>query len=169
MTSKIFTWTAVAAVVALVAIQLVPVDRSNPPVTAEVQAPPEVMSQIRTSCYDCHSNEASWPWYAYVAPVSWFVADHVHEAREHLNFSTWGDLPAEERAEMAEEISEEVHEGEMPLSSYLWMHADARMSEAEQRVITDWADGLHGSRGGEGSPAGSHEEGERGSGERGGP
>ena len=152
MTSKVFTWAAVAALVALAAIQLVPVDRSNPPVTAEVQAPPGVMSQIRTSCYDCHSNESDWPWYSYVAPVSWFVADHVQEGREHLNFSTWGDLPAEEQAEMAEEISEEVHEGEMPLSSYLWMHADARMSGAQQRVITDWADGLHASLGGEDRP-----------------
>jgi hypothetical protein len=84
---KIKIWIAVG--VALGLAQLVPLDRSNPPVSAEVPATPEVRAILKRSCYDCHSNETRWPWYAYAAPMSWLLVYDVHEAREHMNFSTW--------------------------------------------------------------------------------
>jgi len=89
--------------------QFVPVDRSNPPVVADLQAPVDVKSVLQRSCYDCHSNEVKWPWYSYVAPVSWLVAHDVKEGREELNFSEW-DRYAND-PEMKEEIVEEVAEG----------------------------------------------------------
>ena len=80
-------------VIALVlfAIQLVPVPRENPPVTAEIQAPDQVRSLLESSCYDCHSNQTVWPWYSHVAPVSWLVYRDVRKARDELNFSLWGE------------------------------------------------------------------------------
>ena len=79
-----FVWVVIAA---FILIQFVPVDRSNPPVLSDVQAPAEVQTILRRSCYDCHSHETHWPWYAYVAPASWFVVDHIEEGREDLG--TW--------------------------------------------------------------------------------
>ena len=128
----------IVVAVAVIAIQLVPVDRSNPPVTGEVEAPAAVVEVLRTSCYDCHSNETRWPWYAYVAPVSWLVAEDVEHGREHVNFSTWTQDDAEEQAEHLEEIWEEVEEGEMPLKKYLLLHGDARLTDAGRDVLRSW-------------------------------
>jgi len=128
----------IVVAVAVVAIQLVPVDRSNPPVTGEVEAPAAVVEVLRTSCYDCHSHETRWPWYAYVAPVSWLVAEDVEHGREHVNFSTWAEDDAEEQAEHLEEIWEEVEEGKMPLKKYLLLHGDARLTDAGRDVLRSW-------------------------------
>ena len=118
--------------------QLVPVSRATPAVEQEVDAPPEVRSVLERSCYDCHSHATRWPWYAWIAPVSWLVARDVNEAREHLNFSTWGRYDAEERAENLEEIAEVLEEGEMPPWFYLPLHPDARLSEAELATLRAW-------------------------------
>jgi hypothetical protein len=129
---------ALAVVAALLLIQLVPVDRENPPVTSEVAAPEPVRAVLRRSCYDCHSHETRWPWYARVAPVSWLVAHDVHEGREHLNFSTWDRYDAKKRRELREEAWEEVDEGEMPLWFYLPLHPDARLSDADRAALRAW-------------------------------
>jgi hypothetical protein len=121
------------------AIQLVPVDRSNPPVTADLAAPPAVDAVLRASCYDCHSNETRWPWYSRVAPVSWLVARDVEEARDRLNFSLWGTYEAKRQQRLAEEMWEEVEKGEMPLQMYLLAHADARLTEDDRAVLAAWS------------------------------
>ena len=118
--------------------QLVPIERTNPAVEAEVPASDEVQQILRRACYDCHSNETRWPWYAHVAPVSWLVAYDVSDARGHLNFSTWNAYDAEERAHKLEEAWEEIDEGEMPLWFYLPLHPQAQLSEADKRVMKDW-------------------------------
>jgi hypothetical protein len=94
---------ALALLVLLLLIQLWPVERTNPPVSAPLEADPEVVAVLRAACYDCHSNETVWPWYSRVAPLSWQVAHHVEEGREELNFSEWGSYTAETRREFAEE------------------------------------------------------------------
>ena len=126
----------------LVVIQLIPVDRSNPPVEEEVPAPTAVRQILRTSCYDCHSNESVWPWYAYVAPVSWLVTHDVHEAREHMNFSTWNDYDEDERIELLEEVWEEVEDGEMPLWFYVPLHPEAELAEQDKRLLRGWVEGM---------------------------
>jgi hypothetical protein len=125
---------------ALVAAQLVPVRRDNPPVQADLQAPEPVKQILQRSCYDCHSNETRWPWWSRVAPASWLVAWDVREAREELNFSSWEKLRARKRAEMREEIWEEVDEGEMPLWYYLPAHPEARLGADEQAILRAWAE-----------------------------
>jgi len=132
---------AIGVVIILIGIQFFSVNKTNPPVTAALDAPPEVMSVLKRSCYDCHSNETSWPWYSSVAPVSWLVADDVSEGRRHLNFSEWGDLTRQKVARKKEHIWEEVKEGGMPLSKYLWMHSDAKLSQKDKDIIRDWTGG----------------------------
>lgn len=129
--------------VALVGIQFVPVDRRNPPVdpSLQVTAPQDLLAVLKRSCWDCHSHETVWPWYSYVAPASWFVADHVHEGREQMNFSTWLDeYPDDVDQEDARaECWDEVKKGKMPLRSYLILHPDAELSDADKALLKDWA------------------------------
>lgn len=127
----------VLAVLAL--IQVVRPSRSNPPVTADLQASPEVEQVLRRACYDCHSNETRWPWYSHVAPVSWLLSHDVQAGRKELNFSEWGTLSSSEQAEQRGGIAESIAEGEMPPWYYLPMHPDARLSAADQSLLSAWA------------------------------
>jgi hypothetical protein len=129
-----------AVVVLFLAIQLVPVDRSNPPVVADFDGPPDVEAVLRGSCYDCHSHETEWPWYSYVAPSSWLVAHDVEEAREHLNLSSWGTYDARRQAKLAEEMWEEVEDGEMPLLMFRLAHPDARLTETDRATLRAWSE-----------------------------
>ena len=122
----------------VVLLQLVPVDRTNPPVTSEIAAPAPVMEVLQTSCYDCHSNETDWPWYSNVAPVSWLISKHVQIGREQLNFSHWGELSDEDREHALGEIWEEVERGTMPHRGYMRWHTEARMSPAQMQILEEW-------------------------------
>lgn len=136
---KVVKWALIGFVVVLVLIQLIPVERSNPPVTAEINAPDEVKTIFRKSCYDCHSNETNWRWYTYVAPVSWLTASDVHEARGKVNFSEWGNLPANKKAKKTEEIWDEIEKGGMPLKIYVLAHPEVALSPAEKETIHNWS------------------------------
>ncbi len=122
--------------------QLVRPERANPPAPTTLDAPPEVLSILRESCYDCHSNETHWPWYSHVAPVSWLVAHDVDEGREHLNFADWSSLDARARRELGEEIIEEIDEGEMPLWFYTPLHPGSDVDADELATLRKWAEGL---------------------------
>lgn len=130
---------AVALLVALGAIQLVPVDTSNPPVTADVPASAAVKGILRRACYDCHSNETQWPWYGRIAPVSWLLARDVREGRAELNFSTWNQYSTQQRVKKLRESWEEVAEGEMPPWFYLPVHRDARLTADDRTLLRQWA------------------------------
>ena len=122
-----------------VLIQFIPVPRTNPPVTAQIAAPSELLSVLRRACYDCHSNETNWPWYSRFAPSSWMVAWDVFEGRDHLNFSDWEGLTPEKQDKLRKEIRKEVEEGDMPPGFFLLAHPDARLSEQDKGVIFSWA------------------------------
>jgi hypothetical protein len=139
---RILVRVAIVLLALFVAIQLWPVDRTNPPVKSPLVAPEPIQSMLRRSCYDCHSNESRWPWYAYVAPVSWLVTDDVKEGRKELNLSEWGEYSAAKRLSKAESMAEEVEEGKMPLPKYLRMHHDARLSPEDVKALRAWVDGL---------------------------
>lgn len=133
---------------AIVLLQFIPVDRSAPPVNPaqdflNVQnAPVSVASLMRSACYDCHSNETRYPWYAYIAPVSFWLQNHIREGRENLNFSTWTLYNAEDLDEALEEMIEVVKEKSMPLNSYLWGHPEARLTDAQRQEMTTWFQSL---------------------------
>ncbi len=131
-------------VLVLAAIQVVPVDRSNPPVETEIPAPENVRAVLRRACYDCHSNESVWPWYSRVAPVSWLVARDVREGRGELNFSTWNLYAEKRRARKGKEILEQVAKGEMPPWFYVAVHREAALSAEDAALLKEWAVSLPG-------------------------
>ncbi len=128
-------------VVVLIAIQFVPVKKTNPPVTGEIAAPPEVKSVLQRACYDCHSNRTVWPWYSHIAPVSWLVVSDVSEGRGDLNFSEWDSYGVDKQNKKLEKIVDEVNEGKMPLSMYVMMHPKAKLSSADRDILQKWAVG----------------------------
>ncbi|MBI3929190.1 MAG: heme-binding domain-containing protein [Armatimonadetes bacterium] len=124
----------------LLALQLIPLDRSNPPVESELSAPEPIAATLKRSCYDCHSNRTRWPWYSYVAPVSFLVVRDVHEAREEMNLTTWNRYNAKKQEKLLEEMAELVEEEEMPLPIYRIAHPDARLSENDRAALVEWAE-----------------------------
>ncbi len=129
---------AAVLIVAFIGIQFVPVERSNPPVTGEIDAPPRVKEILMRSCYDCHSNETVWPWYSYIAPASWLLADDVAEGRAELNFSEWKGYDEKRKLKKFKETREEVEEGEMPQWYYVIMHPEAKLSDADKQALFEW-------------------------------
>ena len=124
-------------------LQLWPVDRANPPVPeTALRAPPEVEAVLRAACYDCHSNETKWPWYSYIAPISWQVAHHVEDGRAELNFSEWGSYRESKQLSLAEEMLEQIEQGEMPTWDYKLAHPEARLEPAQVDILRRWADEL---------------------------
>ena len=111
----------VGGVALLVLMQLIPINRTNPPVVREIKwNSPETKALAARACFDCHSNETKYPWYSRIAPASLLLADHVSEGREAMNFSDWDNYYIE-----AEEVEEAIQRGEMPPQSYLLIHSDA--------------------------------------------
>ena len=123
---------------ALALLQLVPVDRSNPPVESDLPSPPGVKAILQRSCYDCHSHESDWPWYATVAPISWMMVHEVGEARSEMNFSTWRAYRPDKRARLLHDLLEEVEEENMPPWYYLVLHPEAELSDSERESLRDW-------------------------------
>jgi len=128
-----------AFVAVLFVAQAIRIDRTNPPVYSEIKADPAIMPVLRRVCYNCHSNETEWPWYAGLAPVSWLVGSDVHEGRQHLNFSEWGSYDSGTRSHKLMGIAEEVQHGEMPPWYYSWVHRDSRLSPSEREQILAWS------------------------------
>jgi hypothetical protein len=108
-------------------------------VESQMQLNPQIAGILDRSCNDCHSNKTRWPWYANVAPISWFVIDHVDHGREHMNFSEWGKYSSEERKALLGGFCELVTENAMPLSSYTPLHPGSKLSEADKKLICEWA------------------------------
>ena len=136
-----------------IALQFVPAPaKTNPPVDPTrsfdtvMKPPPEVRDILRRACYDCHSDETKWPWYADVAPVSWPVRKHVVDGRRHLNFSQWlkpGETKYSSWSEF-EEIGISVLDKRMPIPGYDLMHPEAKLTQAERETIAKWVDGAIG-------------------------
>jgi len=135
----ILRWLPVVIAVVFGAIQFIPVDRTNPPVETEFVAGPEAAAVLRRCCYDCHSNETVWPWYSRVAPVSWFVSDHINEGRLELNFSTWNRYADADRLKKLTKVRKQVEKGKMPLKSYLLIHRHAQLSPADISILATLA------------------------------
>lgn len=129
----------------VVIIQFFRIDKTNPPVNRAldimnvVPVPPEIKSILKTSCYDCHTNETVYPWYTNVAPVSWWIKKHIDDGRDELNFSDWGNYSLRRKDHKLDEIVEMIDEEEMPLPSYLIAHGDARLNAEQKALLVDWA------------------------------
>jgi len=100
----------------------------------------DVAALLKTACYDCHSNETKYPWYAKVAPSSWLVAKDVREGREALNFSRWEELDLMQQLGKLDDVAIEVDEGRMPMDIYVKMHREAKLTDAQRELIVAWAE-----------------------------
>ena len=103
-----------------------------------LDVPNEVQEILKTSCSDCHSNNTIYPWYSEIAPVSWYLASHVNEGKEHLNFSEWASYNENQKSHIIKDIEEELQDKEMPLKSYLIIHENAKMTENQYKIMLDW-------------------------------
>jgi len=132
--------------VAFVLIQLIPADLpevvhiNKDDILANNPVPNDIALLLRETCYDCHSNETVYPWYSYVAPISFLVSQDTKEAREHLNFSKWESLSKLDKAEALDDLVEEIEEGEMPLWQYTYLHPQANLSDEDREKIVIWAE-----------------------------
>jgi hypothetical protein len=124
-------------------LQLTNPARTNPPVVNDLMAtnppPPQIAALLHAACYDCHSSETKWPWYAHLAPASWLVASDVNEGRRHLDFSDW-PVEADRVAKKFDRINEVLDYREMPPKKYTLLHPEARLSEAQHQTLLDWSD-----------------------------
>ncbi len=111
---------------------------SNNDISKIYAVPADVQAILKTSCYDCHSNNTVYPWYANIQPAAWWLADHVKEGKKELNFSEFASYRIGRQYRKLEEINKEVKENEMPLESYLWIHKDSKLSEQQKLTLANW-------------------------------
>ena len=135
MKKRAILWVLIGLVVLGLLIQLIPLPGrgNNPPVGSEPPwDSPQTRLLAKRACFDCHSNETVWPWYSYVAPVSWLVYNDTMQGRSRMDFSEWNTHSRD-----VGDIIEEIQTGGMPPAIYLPMHPSARLTSAEkQQLIT---------------------------------
>jgi hypothetical protein len=105
----------------------------------DLGAPPEVTAILKRSCMDCHSSQTVWPWYSYVAPMSWLVERDVSRGREHMDLSAWDQYSFSRQAKLLADIASAVKNREMPLPQYTLVHRHAGLSDADTDVVYGWA------------------------------
>ena len=143
---KIMRWLGVLVFCAFVVAQFIRPAKTNPSedpslaIESHVQVDPNVSAIFDRSCNDCHSNKTRWPWYTHVAPVSWFVINHVNEGRKELNLSEFGKYEKRRQLGKLRQICREVTNGAMPLSSYTPMHAGSTLTQDDVNTLCAWSD-----------------------------
>jgi len=108
-------------------------------ITHAVPVPDTVMAMLKRSCYDCHSNHTEYPWYSKITPVNWWLNNHINDGKRGLNFSEFANKSFKRKAKRLDDVAEQVEKHEMPLNSYLWIHKDAKLTDAQEKMIIDWA------------------------------
>ncbi|WP_394970661.1 heme-binding domain-containing protein [uncultured Croceitalea sp.] len=140
---KILKKILVAALIILVVIQLWRPEKNNAEYRevaafiADTKPSTEITTILESKCYDCHSNRTVYPWYAEVAPISLWIADHIEEGNEHFNVSKWSSYDLDKKGHKLDELIEEVEEGHMPEDAYTWLHG--KLTENEKEQLIGWA------------------------------
>ena len=111
-------------------------------ITRHYTVPDSVLTILKRSCYDCHSNNTVYPWYNHIQPVAWWLNNHVKEGKRELNFSEFASYSAKKQAHKMKGLVEQLQKDWMPLNTYLWIHKDAIMSPEEKTLVINWADSL---------------------------
>jgi hypothetical protein len=136
-------WIFGALVVVFGLLQFTNPARTNPPIVNDLSAkntpPPEITALLHAACYDCHSHETKWPLYSRIAPSSWLVVSDVNEGRRHLDFSDW-PMDSAAVAKKLERINEILDYREMPPKKYTLLHPEARLTDAQRKLLMDWSD-----------------------------
>lgn len=111
---------------------------SNNDISKLYAVPAEVQNILTTSCYDCHSNNTVYPWYANIQPVAWWLDKHIKDGKKDLNFSEFASYRIRRQYKKLEEINELVKKDEMPLDSYLWIHKNAKLDAQQKLLLANW-------------------------------
>ena len=130
---KLLLYVVIGGLVLFGLIQLIPIDRTNPPVTKEPNwSSPEARALVKEHCFQCHSNETEWPWYSYVAPASWLIKFDVVEGRRTFNFSEWDRTPGN-----LSEMAENINRGSMPPMQYTLFHPNSKLTDQQKQSLID--------------------------------
>lgn len=125
-------------------IQLKYIDKSSIDIIPESdfltieQAPKEVVELLKTSCYDCHSNQTHYPWYSNIAPVSWWLKGHIDNGRGKLNFSEWDSYSIEESDTLKVKSADMIEKKWMPILTYKIIHKESRLSDEQRALLIGW-------------------------------
>lgn len=125
-------------------IQFVPTKRNQSDVVPKTdfmlvnKVPNGIKNKLQVSCYDCHSNNTTYPWYSKIQPGAWFMENHIKDGKKELNFSEWGSLSNRRKASKLRSIIKQIKNDEMPLSSYTLIHRNAILSKAEKQEIIQY-------------------------------
>lgn len=109
---------------------------------ADTNPPNEVQHIFKVGCYDCHSDYTKYPWYSKITPINYWMANHIEHGTKHLNLSKWDAYSVNKKDHKMEEIIEMVEKKEMPLESYTWAHAEAKLSQEQINAVINWANQL---------------------------
>jgi hypothetical protein len=111
-------------------------------ISTKYTIPQDVLASLKTSCYDCHSNNTNYPWYNNIQPVAWWLASHVRDGKKDLNFSEFTSYPIRRQYSKLEQINDLVKKDAMPLASYTWIHKDAVLDQQQKLAIANWVTNL---------------------------
>jgi hypothetical protein len=137
-------WVGFGLLAVLVILQFFQTDKTNKETDPKMEllsivpASAEVADLLERACQDCHSNKTKYPWYSYIAPVSFWVTHHIDDGKKHFNMSEFGTYPPKKAAHKLEEGFEVIENGEMPMDSYTWMHPEAKLTDTEKKVLINW-------------------------------
>lgn len=135
---------ALYTLIVIILIQFIGIDKSAPEIEEHLDfismelPPKEIKTLLKTSCYDCHSYQTKYPSYSSVAPISWSIASHVNNGREHLNFSIWGNYEKEVQKDLLYKCYKQIGARQMPLASYLLFHKEAKIKESKREKFYNW-------------------------------
>lgn len=135
---------AYGLVAIIIILQFFQIDKTNPESDPAIDfmnianPPEEVATILKTACYDCHSYNTRYPWYTNIQPVAWWVKDHIDHGRDELNFSEFGSYTQRRADHKLEEAAEYILNEEMPLPSFTWAHAEARLTDEQREFLADW-------------------------------
>lgn len=130
--------------IALIAIQFIRPEKnisatvSPTDIANKYTVPAEVAAVLKRSCNDCHSNNTNYPWYSNIQPLTWWLNDHIQDGKRQLNFSTFTAYSYKRQDHKLEEVTETIEKNEMPLPSYTRMHTEAKLSEADKKLLASW-------------------------------
>jgi hypothetical protein len=148
MAKKIFKWFFRLLLIAFIVIQFIRPEKnkaqgmSKNDISTLYPVPQDVQTILKTSCYDCHSNNTVYPWYAEVQPFAWWLNEHIVDGKKDLNFSEFAGYRIRKQYRKLEEINELVEKDAMPLNSYLWIHKDAKLNEQQKQTLAKWVDAV---------------------------
>ncbi len=134
----------IVIVIIIVVVQFIPTNlpevksENKESIELHIKIPNEIYSILKSSCYDCHSNETIYPWYSRLTPAKFILKSHIEEGRKHLNFSEWATLSEDRKLHKLKECIEEIDENKMPLKSYTNLHKKASLDKQEKDQLIGW-------------------------------